>query len=45
MMAGEKVNYTSLRLGEYEDFMRSALDPYVAMRSAHYQYRENLIRQ
>lgn len=45
MMAGENVNYTSLHLGEYEDFKRSALDPYVAMRSAHYQYRENLIRQ
>jgi phospholipid-binding lipoprotein MlaA len=45
IVAGDELNYTSLHLGEYEDFKRSALDPYVAMRSAHYQYRENLIRQ
>jgi phospholipid-binding lipoprotein MlaA len=44
-VALDEVNYASLHLGEYEDFKRSALDPYVAMRSAYYQYRENLVRQ
>ncbi len=41
----DQVNYASLHLGEYEDFKRAALDPYVGMRSAYYQYRENLVRQ
>jgi phospholipid-binding lipoprotein MlaA len=44
-VALDQVNYTSLHLGEYEDFMRSALDPYVSMRSVYYQYRENLVQQ
>jgi phospholipid-binding lipoprotein MlaA len=43
--AGEGINELSLHLGEYEDFKKSALDPYVSMRSAYYQYRENQIRQ
>jgi phospholipid-binding lipoprotein MlaA len=42
---GEEVNSLSLHLGEYEDFKRSALDPYVSMRSAYHQYRENKIKQ
>ena len=42
---GEEVNHLSLHLGEYEDFKRSALDPYVSMRSAYHQYRENQIKQ
>lgn len=41
----ERVNETSLILGEYEEFKRSALDPYVAIRDAYYQYRENSVRQ
>ena len=45
IVAGDQVNYTSLHLGEYEDFKRSALDPYVSMRSVYYQYRENLVQQ
>ncbi|HBD06923.1 MAG TPA: VacJ family lipoprotein [Syntrophobacteraceae bacterium] len=44
-VAWDEVNYMSLHLGEYEDFKRAALDPYVAMRSVYYQYRENLIRE
>jgi phospholipid-binding lipoprotein MlaA len=36
---GEAVNSTSLRIGEYEDFKQSALDPYVSMRSGYIQYR------
>lgn len=39
------VNSTSLTIGEYEDLKRAALDPYVAMRDAYYQYRLNKIRE
>ena len=49
IMAGiktvQQVNDVSLRLGEYEDFLQAALDPYVAMRNGYTQYRENQIRQ
>jgi len=38
---GEMVNSTSLRIGEYEDFKKAALDPYASMRQAYLQYREN----
>lgn len=37
--AGKTVNSMSLRIGEYEDFKKSALDPYVSMREAYTQYR------
>jgi phospholipid-binding lipoprotein MlaA len=43
--AGEEVTHLSLHLGQYEDFKKSALDPYVSMRSAYHQYRENEIKQ
>lgn len=43
--AGQTVNDTSLRIGEYEDFKKAALDPYVSMRQAYLQNRENEIRQ
>jgi phospholipid-binding lipoprotein MlaA len=43
--AGEEVDSLSLHLGEYEDFKKSALDPYVSMRSAYHQYRENQIKK
>jgi len=39
------VNSTSLTIGEYEDLKRAALDPYVAMRDAYYQFRLNKIRE
>lgn len=39
------VNRTSLTIGEYEDLKRAALDPYVAVRDAYYQFRLNKIRQ
>jgi phospholipid-binding lipoprotein MlaA len=39
------VNRTSLTIGEYEDLKRAALDPYVAMRDAYYQFRQNKISQ
>jgi phospholipid-binding lipoprotein MlaA len=40
----EVVNDTSLRIGEYEELKRAALDPYVALRDAFFQYRQNKIR-
>lgn len=41
----QQVNDVSLRLGDYEDFLQAALDPYVAMRNGYTQYRENQVRQ
>ncbi|MCF8063380.1 MAG: VacJ family lipoprotein [Deltaproteobacteria bacterium] len=41
----DRVNETSLTIGDYEDLKRSALDPYVALRDAYYQHRENRIRE
>ena len=41
----EIINRTSLRIGEYEEFKRAALDPYVAIRDAYNQHREALIRK
>ncbi len=40
-----RVNETSLSIGFYDDFKRSALDPYVATRDAYYQSRENMVRK
>jgi phospholipid-binding lipoprotein MlaA len=39
------VNETSLSIGDYEDLKEAALDPYMAMRDAYYQYRKNLIAE
>jgi len=39
----ETVNGTSLRVGDYEDFKEAAIDPYVALRDAYYQYRESQV--
>ena len=39
------VNKTSLRVGEYEALKDAALDPYVAMRDAYFQYRLNQIEK
>jgi phospholipid-binding lipoprotein MlaA len=44
IQAGERLNNTSLSIGDYEDFKASALDPYVAMRDAYKQYRRNKIK-
>ena len=41
----DTVNSTSLRIGEYEDLKKAALDPYVAYRDAYYQYRQNQIKK
>jgi phospholipid-binding lipoprotein MlaA len=37
------INERSLQLGEYEALKASSLDPYVALRSAYYQFRENMV--
>ncbi len=39
----EQVNGVSLRIGDYEDFKDSAIEPYVAMRNAYYQYRKSKV--
>ena len=41
----DKVNETSLTLGEYESLKKAALDPYIALREAYYQYRQNKIQK
>ena len=41
----DRVNTSSLKLGEYEAFKRAALDPYVAMRDAYVQYRVSRIKE
>jgi len=41
----EIINDTSLRIGEYEDLKESAVDPYIALKDAYNQYRQNQIRQ
>ena len=40
-----QVNETSLTLGEYEDLKKAALDPYIALKDAYHQYRENKIKE
>jgi len=41
----DKVNETSLTLGEYESLKKAALDPYIAVREAYHQYRQNKIKK
>jgi phospholipid-binding lipoprotein MlaA len=43
--AGEAVNDTSLRIGEYEALKDAALDPYVMIRNAYIQNRNKLIAE
>jgi phospholipid-binding lipoprotein MlaA len=43
--AGETVNETSLRIGEYEALKEAALDPYVMIRNAYIQNRNKLIAE
>jgi phospholipid-binding lipoprotein MlaA len=37
--AHEKVNDTSFKIGDYESFIKAAIDPYIAMRDSFVQYR------
>lgn len=41
----EKINEASLTLGEYESLKKAALDPYIAVREAYSQYRQNKIKK
>ena len=43
--AGETVNDTSLRIGEYEALKQAAIDPYVMIRNAFVQNRQKLIAE
>jgi len=43
--AFEVINRTSLTLGEYEELKSAALDPYVSVKDAYYQHRENLVKE
>jgi len=38
-------NEVSLRIGEYEDLTKSALDPYVAVRDAYSQHRAKMVKE
>ena len=42
--AYEKVNSTSIVIGDYESLKEAAIDPYVAVRDAYIQYRLNKVR-
>jgi len=39
----DKVNETSIHIGDYEDFKRFAIDPYVSMRDAYIQNRKKKV--
>jgi phospholipid-binding lipoprotein MlaA len=41
----DMVNETSLRIGDYEDLIKSAVDPYVAVRDAYAQNRQYLVEE
>jgi phospholipid-binding lipoprotein MlaA len=43
--AGETVNDTSLRIGEYEALKEAAIDPYIMIRNAYVQNRNKLIAE
>ena len=43
--AGETVNNTSFRIGDYEAIKEAALDPYTAIRNGYIQHRNTLIEE
>ena len=45
LWAYDKVNDTSLRIGDYESLKEAAIDPYVAIRDAYVQYRLNKVKE
>ena len=45
VVAAETVNKTSFRIGDYEAFKESAVDPYVGMRDAYIQYRNKAVKE
>ena len=44
LTATDRINATSLRLGDYESFKESALEPYVALRDAYVQNRRARVK-
>lgn len=40
----DKVNDTSLKIGDYESLKEAAIDPYVAIRDAYVQYRQKKVK-
>ncbi len=45
IFAHEKVNDTSFKIGDYESFKESAIDPYVSMRDAFVQHRKKEVEE
>jgi phospholipid-binding lipoprotein MlaA len=45
LRAGEAVNDTSFRIGDYETIKKASLDPYVAIRNGYIQNREKMISE
>jgi phospholipid-binding lipoprotein MlaA len=43
--AYDRINRTSLELGDYEALKESSLEPYTAVKDAYMQYRKNLIKK
>lgn len=43
--AYERLNKTSLELGNYEDMKAASVEPYIGMRDAYIQYRKGLIKK
>jgi len=43
--AYEKLNKTSLTLGDYEDMKAASVEPYIGVRDAYVQYRRGLIKK
>jgi phospholipid-binding lipoprotein MlaA len=41
--AGDRVNRTSLRIGDYEEIKKDAIDPYIAIRDIYHQYRKKKV--
>lgn len=43
--AYDKLNDTSLHIGEYEDLKKAAIDPYIAIRDAYVQHRKKKVKE
>jgi len=41
----EAINTTSLTIGEYEDLKEASIDPYISIRDAYHQHREDMIKR
>ena len=41
----DTLNKTSLKLGEYEQLKKSAIDPYISLRNAYFQHRQNAVKK